>query len=71
MKTLFDARLVEEARRLHFRFACEDCAHFAPATERCSLGYQAAPRRSELDRAPSPAGAPPHLVELCKTYELA
>ncbi len=71
MKTPVDDRLVEEARRLHFRFACEDCAHFAPAREQCSLGYPAAPRRQELDRARPCEGSTLHLVELCKAYELA
>ena len=71
MKTRVDDRLVEEARRLQFRFACEDCAHFAPASEECSLGYPASPRRKELERAPACDGSTPHLVELCKAYELA
>ena len=71
MKTPVDARLLEEAHRLHFRFACDDCAHFAPATERCSFGYLASPRRSELDRGSSAPGSPLRLLELCKAYELA
>jgi hypothetical protein len=64
-----DARLREEAERLRFRFACEDCAHFAPDRDACSLGYLASPRRAELD-----AGAPRAVhasLELCKTFELA
>jgi hypothetical protein len=72
MKTVVDARLLEEASRLRFRFACEDCVHFCEVKGRCSLGYHAAPRRAELEGRPverTPAG--PHTVELCKTYELA
>ncbi|HEY8039564.1 MAG TPA: hypothetical protein VIF15_07210 [Polyangiaceae bacterium] len=62
MKTTVDARLRAEATRFVFRFSCDDCAHFDPASQRCSLGYPAAPRRDAL--------AAPHL-ELCKEYELA
>ncbi len=74
MKTVVDARFLEEARRMRFRFACEDCVHFqaAEAEGRCSLGYPAAPRRAELEGQPAegtPAGS--RTVELCKTYELA
>lgn len=69
MKTVVDERLREEARRLAFRFACEDCVHFGAEEERCSLGYPAAPRRAELDEGPSPGA---HVsLELCKAFELA
>ena len=61
MRTLVDQRLLDEARRFAFRFACEDCAHFDADTGRCSLSYPTTPRRDDLGR--------PHL-ELCKTYEL-
>jgi hypothetical protein len=68
LKLRLDARLREEAGRLQFRFACEDCAHFAPARDACSLGYRASPRRSELEaRAETSVGS----LELCKTFELA
>lgn len=66
MKTTVDARLREEAGRLRFRFACEDCAHFVPDRDLCSLGYPAAPRRAEL--APT---AEASAIELCKSFELA
>jgi hypothetical protein len=62
MRTQVDGRLLDEAQRLQFRFACEDCAHFGEEDEVCSLGYVAAPRRRAL------AG---RVLELCKTYELA
>jgi len=62
VKTRVDERLLDEARRFAFRFACEDCAHFDVRAERCSLAYPAAPRRGELGRT--------HL-ELCKSFECA
>lgn len=62
MRTRVDERLLDEARRFAFRFACEDCAHFDSPGRRCSLGYPAAPRRGDIDRT--------HLV-LCKSFECA
>jgi hypothetical protein len=62
VRTLVDARLRAEAARFAFRFACEECAHFDPAGQRCSLAYAAAPRRDALRQV--------HL-ELCKEFELA
>jgi hypothetical protein len=70
MKTPVDLRLLEEAKRLRFRFACEDCAHFGADEERCSFGYRAAPRRAELD-ADAPRDGAPASLELCKVFELA
>lgn len=61
MKTRVDAVLLAQAAEFAFRFACEDCAHFDPARERCSLSYPAAPRRGAL-------GEPE--ITLCKTFEL-
>jgi hypothetical protein len=61
MRTLVDARLREEAARYALRFACEDCAHFDPGAERCSLEYPASPRRDALSSAE---------LELCKEFEL-
>ena len=79
MKTRVDARLLDEAGRLRFRFACEDCAHFAPEDETCSFGYHAAPRRAELEALAGPTGplagssssSSARLLELCKAFELA
>jgi hypothetical protein len=72
MKTRVDAQLLEQAARLRFRFACEDCAHFSDETQACSFGYHAAPRRHELEPRLSGSGpSDPSVVELCKTYELA
>lgn len=49
MKTLVDARLREEARRLLFLFRCDDCAAFDPTRERCAHGYPTEPHRRTLD----------------------
>ena len=62
VKTHVDLRLREEARAYAFRFACEDCAHFDTELARCSLSYEAAPRRDALGGT---------RIELCKTFELA
>ncbi len=62
MKTRVDVLLRDEAARFAFRFACDDCAHFAAAGQRCSLAYPPAPRREALE---APA------LELCKAYEMA
>jgi hypothetical protein len=62
MKTAVDATLRSEAERYSFRFECEDCVHFDAASERCSLAYPPAPRRTALDAAE---------IVLCKTFELA
>ena len=62
MRTLVDQRLLAEAQRFAFRFACEDCAHFDVRGNRCSFAYPAAPRRDDLMRT--------HL-ELCKAFECA
>jgi hypothetical protein len=61
VRTAVDARLRAEAARFSLRFACDDCAHFDPPAQACSLGYPAAPRRADLLR--------PHL-ELCKEFDL-
>ena len=61
MKTPVDGRLREEAARYALRFACEDCAHFEPASGRCSLEYPASPRREALLADE---------LELCKEFEL-
>jgi hypothetical protein len=61
VKTRVDARLRDEAVRYALRFACEDCAHFDPASARCSLEYPASPRRDALEAEE---------LELCKAFEL-
>jgi|HubBroStandDraft_1064217.scaffolds.fasta_scaffold43839_3 hypothetical protein len=67
MRIRVDDRLRDEAARLAFRFACEDCVHFAPAGDRCSLGHPPEPRRHALAGAgPEPDG---HL-ETCKDFDL-
>jgi hypothetical protein len=62
MRIRIDARLRAEAARLDFRFACEDCVHFAPREGRCSLGYPAEPRRDALDTGT--------YLETCKDFDL-
>ena len=37
--------------RYDFRFACEDCTHFAPQEERCTLGYESKWHRKEFQIA--------------------
>lgn len=71
MRTVVDAQLLEEATRLRFRFACEDCAHFSADDERCSFGYHAAPRRADLVRRADAKGPDAASLELCKAFELA
>jgi len=73
MKTNVDAQLLHEARRFAFRFACDDCAHFDPDRERCSLSFDPSPRQDSLEAALEPP-QPHHearSLELCKTFELA
>jgi hypothetical protein len=59
-----DERLRGEAERFRLRFGCEDCAHFAPDTQRCSNGFPTEPHlRIDLQRAQS--------LEFCKAFEVA
>jgi hypothetical protein len=62
VKTPVDAQLQREAETFAFRFACDDCVHFEPASAACSLSFEAAPRRDALART---------YLELCKAFELA
>ncbi len=61
MRTRVDQRLRDEAVTFHFRFACDDCAHFEREGEACSLGYPAEPRSDALEHP---------TLELCKAFEL-
>jgi hypothetical protein len=67
MRVRVDDRLRAEAARLAFRFAWEDCAHFAPPAERCSLGHPPEPRRDALDAA---GAGPERHLETCKDFDL-
>jgi hypothetical protein len=68
VKTRVDGRLVAEAERFAFRFACDECVHFDAEGVRCSLEYPAAPRRDAIVvAAASGSGG----FELCKSFELA
>jgi hypothetical protein len=70
VKSRVDARLRDEAAVFVFRFACEDCGHFAEGGQRCSLGYPAAPRRAAFEPAHFEPGREDAWVELCKEFEL-
>jgi len=75
MRIRVDVRLTAEAARLSFRFACEDCVHFAPDDDRCSLGHPPEPRRSALDPQNAGDGAgdgsgPERYLETCKDFDL-
>jgi hypothetical protein len=81
MKTPVDARLLLEAARFGFRFACDDCVHFAPereeeaeaeggrrdASRSCGHGWPVRLRRSALD--PAVTGGEP--LAFCKEFELS
>jgi hypothetical protein len=61
VKTLVDARLIDEAERFALRFSCEDCAHFAG--ESCVHGYPTTLHRRALLR-------PGSVLSFCKEFEL-
>lgn len=72
MKTRLDAELTADADRFAFRFACDDCAHFAERRRldgvsegRCGNGWPIGLRRSALNE-PSESG-----IWFCKEFELA
>ncbi|WP_394827037.1 hypothetical protein [Pendulispora albinea] len=71
MKTRVEPRLLEEAQRFAFRFACEDCVHFLDSHQ-CAHGYPPAPRRSALTGAGEGATpiAPEAEITFCKEFEL-
>jgi hypothetical protein len=63
METPIDARLIDEVRRYRLRFACDQCAHFAPTpTARCSLGWPL----GERDDRTLVAG---ETLTFCKSFE--
>jgi len=63
VRTLVDARLVEEAQAAGLRFRCDDCAHFDDGGARCAHGYPVAPHR------PGPL-ATAAVIVFCKEFEL-
>jgi hypothetical protein len=77
MKTPVDPQLTAEAARFALRFACDDCAHFAPERESsraCGHGWPIRLRRSALERGaePSDPGADsPEAIGFCKEFELS
>jgi len=71
MKIAVDERLLREAHRFALRFACDDCAHFDPDREQCSLRFEPAPRRDALRPGRGEAArGDGGVLELCKTFEL-
>ena len=59
-----DAQLRGEAQKFRLRFGCEDCAHFAPESGKCSNGFPTAPHFGiDLERVES--------LEFCKAFEVA
>ncbi len=63
MKTVVDLRMLDEAAKARFRFACDHCAHFQERAARCAHGYPTAPHRP----GPLTAGA---VIVFCKEFEL-
>jgi len=64
MKTVVDSRLLEEAGRFAFRFACEDCVHFTDS-EQCAHGYPPGPRQNALALLDGQ-----DVITFCKEFEL-
>lgn len=58
-------RFAAESRRFALRFRCAACAHVAPSTRSCSLGYPNHMLRGP-ERGISPEGIPVN----CKYFEL-
>ncbi len=63
MITPVDLRLCNDLAAYDFKFCCEDCAHYEPATLECSLGYCSATHRAR----PIDLGS---TVVFCKAFEL-
>jgi hypothetical protein len=61
VKTKVTGRLVEEMSRFQLRYACEDCAQFAPDTGACSAGYPNSEHRVAERRVE---------IVFCKEFEL-
>jgi hypothetical protein len=63
MKTPVDALLRAEAARFALRFACEDCAHFAPGSAggTCGNGWPDRVSRSAIEEGE---------LTFCKEFEL-
>jgi len=63
VRSIADARFLEESRALGLRHACEDCVHFVAAAERCAHEYPTEDHRAR-------PLAPGDTVVFCKEWEL-
>jgi hypothetical protein len=63
VQSRIDARLRQEQRRFHLRFACPDCAHFDPDEFGCANGYPNSEHHSsDLSQR--------RVLSFCKGFEL-
>jgi len=64
-------RLQVEADTFGLRWACEECAHFAPVAERCAHRYPTEAHRRVALVASQGAASGNVLDAFCKEFELA
>jgi hypothetical protein len=63
VKIAVDSVSRERIEGARLRFACEDCAHFDPAADRCAHEYPTIEhKRAQLERG---------VLVFCKEFELA
>jgi hypothetical protein len=63
VRTLVDARFLEEAAASGLRFCCDDCVHFDTRAFACSLGYPVDAHRPGVL-------VPGSVVVFCKEFDL-
>jgi hypothetical protein len=63
VQTPVDEQLRREASRYSLRYACQNCAHFAPETGTCAEGYP------NHDHVAAPLETTRTLI-FCKSFEL-
>lgn len=61
-----NAAFREEVARWEFRFRCEDCVHYAPVADRCSLEFLSAWLTGDEQRMVTDEGH----ITFCKYFEL-
>ena len=66
MRSIADARFVEERIRFRLRQACEDCVHFVASEESCAHGYPTEDHRAARFEALAVGSE----VVFCKEWEL-